>query len=262
MSLFKVAEVENINTELSTVLAVSDNDILGTQAVSARVLYQELTSGNTSHYSRWVRQNIIGNDFAENGIDYVGFTTVVNGNKTMDYALTIDFAKELCMMSKCDKGKIIRKYFIECERKLKAINIPSYQISNPIERAKKWIEEEERRQQLQQENEIMKPKALFADAVNTSKTSILIGDLAKLLKQNGIETGQKRLFAWLRDNDYLIKSGNSRNMPTQKSMELGLFEIKEGTYVDKNDRNVITRTTKVTGKGQIFFVNKFLHESM
>lgn len=246
------------NVNLSDVLIVKDNSTLGTQAVSARILYQELTNGNTSHYSRWVRQNIIENDFADENVDYVGFTIVVNGNNSTDYALTLDFAKELCMMSKCENGKIIRKYFIECERRLKALDVPSYQIQNPIERAKKWIEEEEKRQQLQQENEIMKPKALFADAVDASQNSILIGDLAKLLKQNGIETGQKRLFAWLRDNDYLIKSGSSKNMPTQRAMEMGLFEVKEGTYVNKNDVSITTRTTKVTGKGQIYFINKFL----
>ena len=104
----------------------------------------------------------------------------------------------------------------------------------------------------------MKPKALFADAVEASETSILIGDLAKLIKQNGVDIGQKRLFAWLRDHGYLIKSGASVNMPTQKSMELGLFEVKERTINNPDGSVRITRTTKVTGKGQTYFVNKFL----
>lgn len=104
----------------------------------------------------------------------------------------------------------------------------------------------------------MKPKALFADAVEASETSILIGDLAKLIKQNGVDIGQKRLFAWLRDHGYLIKSGASANMPTQKSMELGLFEVKERTINNPDGSVRITRTTKVTGKGQTYFVNKFL----
>lgn len=104
----------------------------------------------------------------------------------------------------------------------------------------------------------MHPKALFADAVSASKSSILVGELAKLLKQNGVDIGQKRLFAWLRDNGYLIKSGSSRNMPTQKGMELGLFEIKESTHLDSNGNNIICKTVKVTGKGQVFFINKFL----
>jgi len=104
----------------------------------------------------------------------------------------------------------------------------------------------------------MHPKALFADAVSASKSSILVGELAKLLKQNGVDIGQKRLFAWLRDNGYLIKSGSSRNMPTQKGMELGLFEIKESTHLDSNGNNIICKTVKVTGKGQVYFINKFL----
>ena len=112
---------------------------------------------------------------------------------------------------------------------------------------KRWVIEE------------MKPKALFADAVATSHTSILVGELAKILKQNGIEMGQKRLFAWLREKGYLIKrQGTDYNMPTQKSMDLGLFEIKEGSYVNGSGVNITTKTPKVTGKGQQYFINKFL----
>ena len=107
--------------------------------------------------------------------------------------------------------------------------------------------------------EEMKPKALFADAVATSHTSILVGELAKILKQNGIEMGQKRLFAWLREKGYLIKrQGTDYNMPTQKSMDLGLFEIKEGSYVNGSGVNITTKTPKVTGKGQQYFINKFI----
>lgn len=105
----------------------------------------------------------------------------------------------------------------------------------------------------------MKPKEVFADAVSTSHTAILIGDLAKILKQNGIETGQKRLFAWLRENGFLIKrKGTDWNMPTQKSMEMGLFEVKASTVNNPDGSVRINRTTKVTGKGQVYFVNKFL----
>ena len=104
----------------------------------------------------------------------------------------------------------------------------------------------------------MKPKALFADAVATANTSILIGDLAKLIKQNGHNIGQKRLFEWLRNHGYLIKGGNSKNMPTQKAMELKLFEVKERTINNPDGSVRITKTTKVTGKGQQYFINKFL----
>ena len=109
--------------------------------------------------------------------------------------------------------------------------------------------------------EAMEPKALFADAVATSHTSILVGELAKILKQNGIDMGQKRLFAWLREKGYLIKrQGTDYNMPTQKAMDLGLFEIKEGSYVNGSGVNITTKTPKVTGKGQQYFINKFLAE--
>lgn len=122
-------------------------------------------------------------------------------------------------------------------------------------------EEKERNRALQAENDRMRPKEVFADAVATSHTSILIGDLAKLLKQNGVEIGQKRLFAWMRDNGYLIKrKGNDWNMPTQKSMELELFEVKESTLNNPDGSVRINKTTKVTGKGQQYFINKFLGE--
>lgn len=107
--------------------------------------------------------------------------------------------------------------------------------------------------------EEMKPKALFADAITESHTSILVGELAKILRQNGIDIGQKRLFKWLRNNHYLIsRKGTDWNMPTQYSMNLGLFEIKESSHINGNGVNVITKTPKVTGKGQKYFVNKFL----
>lgn len=106
----------------------------------------------------------------------------------------------------------------------------------------------------------MKPKAIFADAVATSDTSILIGDLAKLIKQNGTDIGQKRLFERMRNDGYLIKTGTSKNMPTQKAMEKGLFEVKERVISNPDGSTRITRTTKVTGQGQIFFINKFKKE--
>lgn len=123
-------------------------------------------------------------------------------------------------------------------------------------------DEQTKNKALQADNDRMKPKEIFSDAVATSKTSILIGDLAKLLKQNGVDTGQKRLFAWMRDNGYLIKrKGADWNSPTQRSMEMGLFEIKE-TSINHPDGYVkIVKTTKVTGKGQIYFTNLFLDQN-
>lgn len=120
-------------------------------------------------------------------------------------------------------------------------------------------EEREKNKKLTEDNNRMKPKEIFADAVTSSHTSILIGELAKLLKQNGIETGQNRLFNYLRNNGYLIKrKGTDYNMPTQKSMQMGLFEIKESTSVNPDGSIRTNKTTKVTGKGQQYFINKFL----
>lgn len=104
----------------------------------------------------------------------------------------------------------------------------------------------------------MIPKEIFADAVSASHTSILVGDLAKLICQNGVQIGQKRLFEWLRENNFLIKSGASRNMPKQRYVEQGLFEVKESNIQNPDGSVRITKTTKVTGKGQVYFVNKFL----
>ena len=109
--------------------------------------------------------------------------------------------------------------------------------------------------------EEMRPKEIFADAVSASKTSVLVRDLAKVIKQNGVDIGQNRLFDWLRENGYLIKGGSDRNMPTQRAINMKLFEIKVGTHTNGDGVNVTTRTTKVTGKGQVYFVNKFLSGS-
>lgn len=135
-------------------------------------------------------------------------------------------------------------------------------LDNPdlaIQAFTKLKEEREKRLQLEHEAEINKPKVIFAEAVETSKTSILIGELAKLIKQNGIDIGQKRLFTWLRENGYLIKISKRTdyNMPTQRAMELGLFEIKETAITHSDGHISISKTVKVTGKGQIYFINKF-----
>ena len=122
----------------------------------------------------------------------------------------------------------------------------------------KIAERDKRIDQLLMDNEEMKPKALFADAVSASKTSILIGELAKILKQNGVDIGQNRLFAWMRYNGYLIKSGERYNQPTQYSMEQGLFELKERVVTNPDGSVRMTITTKVTGKGQQYFINYFL----
>ncbi|AGR47163.1 prophage antirepressor [Brevibacillus phage Jimmer1] len=134
-------------------------------------------------------------------------------------------------------------------------------LSNPdfiIGLATKLKEEQLARQLAETQIEKDKPKVLFADSVSASQTSLLIGDLAKLIKQNGYDIGQKRLFEWMRQNGYLMKSGSSKNMPTQKAMDKGLFEVKESSIANPDGSIRITKTTKVTGKGQIYFINKFI----
>lgn len=128
-----------------------------------------------------------------------------------------------------------------------------------IQLATKLKEEQEKNKTLTAENERMKPKEVFADAVSVSDTCILIGELAKILKQNDVDMGQNRLFDWMRKNGYLInRKGMDYNMPTQKSMERGLFEIKERTISNPDGSVRITKTVLVTGKGQQYFINKFL----
>ncbi|OHO58457.1 hypothetical protein HMPREF2650_05625 [Staphylococcus sp. HMSC035F02] len=154
--------------------------------------------------------------------------------------------------------------FNEMERQLSQ-PVASYMIDDPVKRAEKWIEEQKEKQNLLEQNtlqqkqiEEFKPKALFADAVNSSNSSILVGELAKLISQNGVKIGQNRLFEWLRNNGYLIKRGENYNLPTQRSCDLGIMDIKKRTQNNPDGSIRVTRTTKITGKGQQYFINKFL----
>jgi len=139
----------------------------------------------------------------------------------------------------------------------KTLNDPDFIIGL----ATKLKEEQERSRELAADNLRMKPKEIFADAVSVSEDAILIGALAKILKGNGVDIGQKRLFKWMRDEGYLIKSGRDVNAPTQRSMNLGLFKVKERTINNPDGSTRLTRTTLVTGKGQLYFVNKFLQQA-
>lgn len=220
--------------------------------LSARELHKELNIAG--RFSRWFEQ-MSEYGFEEN-VDYTSVqncTEVQNNGgiqvrELQDYQITLDMAKEIAMLKRNEKGKQIRKKLIELE---KAWNSPEKVMARALDIAHKTIAN------LQIENEEMKPKAIFADAVATSDTSILIGDLAKLIKQNGTDIGQKRLFERMRNDGYLIKKGTSKNMPTQMAMKKELFEVKERVISNPDGSTRITRTTKVTGKGQIYFINKF-----
>lgn len=174
-----------------------------------------------------------------------------------DYQISVDMAKQICMIQRSEKGKQYRQYFIDLE---KAWNTPEQIFARALKMADQKIEKlKETNAGLLEDVERMRPKEIFSDAVKASDSSILIGDLAKLLRQNGVDIGQKRLFEYLRNHGYLIKrKGSDWNMPTQKSMNMGLFEIKESTHIDGNGCNIVTRTPKATGKAQIYFVNKFV----
>ena len=213
--------------------------------VSGRVLHEAL--GVKTAYKDWFPR-MCEYGFAE-GQDFSSFLRESTGGRpSIDHVVKLDMAKEIAMLQRTEKGKQVRQYFIQVE---KDYNSPEKIMARALLLADKKIN------QLQITIEQQKPKVLFADSVQASSTCILIGDLAKLLKQNGVSTGQKRLFEWMRQNGYLIKRrGADWNSPTQRSMELGLFEMTERTHNNPDGSVRITRTTKVTGKGQIYFINK------
>lgn len=167
-----------------------------------------------------------------------------------DAQLTIEMAKEICMLQRNERGKQARQYFIQLE---KDWNSPEKVMARALQIADKRIK------RLETQIEEDRPRVLFAGAVETSKSSILIGELAKILKQNGIKIGPIRLFDWMRQNGYLIRrNGSDYNMPTQRAMEMELFEIKETSIVHADGHTSISKTPKVTGKGQVYFVDLFL----
>ena len=224
--------------------------------VSARDLHEglEIKSNFTTWFERMKEYGFSeGNEF----FPILEKTSEAGGRPAIDYQISVDMAKQICMIQRSEKGKQYRQYFIDLE---KAWNTPEQVMARALKLAGRTIDTlKEENKKLIEDNERMKPKVIFADAVRASSSSILIGDLAKLLRQNGVDIGQKRLFEYLRNHGYLIKrKGSDWNMPTQKSMNMGLFEIKESTHIDGNGCNIVTRTPKATGKAQIYFVNKFV----
>ena len=185
------------------------------------------------------------------GTDFCSFLSESTGGRpAQDAQLTIEMAKEICMLQRNERGKQARQYFIQLE---KDWNSPEKVMARALQIADKKIK------RLETQIEEDRPRVLFAGAVETSKSSILIGELAKIIKQNGIKIGPIRLFEWMRQNGYLIRrNGSDYNMPTQRAMEMGLFEIKETSIVHADGHTSISKTPKVTGKGQVYFVDLFL----
>lgn len=224
-----------------------------TQTVSARELHSQLKIDTP--FKKWI-DRMIQYGFEEEKDFWTKMSESTGGRPSKEYEITVDMAKQICMIQRTPEGKVCRQYLIDLE---KAWNTPEQVMARALKIADKQIEDlKHNNMLLEQKIESDKPKTIFADAVSTSHTSILVGDLAKLICQNGVQIGQKRLFEWLRQNNFLIKSGSSRNRPTQRYLEMGLFEVKESTVQNPDGSVRITRTPKVTGKGQIYFVNKFV----
>lgn len=226
--------------------------------ISGRELHEKLGVG--THYKDWIKR-MLDYGFTENS-DYIVVAQKRASNEFKgfteynDHILKLDMAKEICMLQRNEIGKQFRKYFIEVE---KEFNSPEKIMARAVLIADRkvntlTIEVKE----LKDKIEADRPKVIFAEALEVSETSVLIGELAKILKQNGINIGANRLFDWLRHNGYLGNRGDNYNLPTQKSMDLKLMEIKKTNTVNPDGSIRTNRTPKITGKGQTYFVNKFL----
>lgn len=252
----------------------------GKQAVNARELHEKL--GNKKQFANWIQLRIEQYGFVENQ-DFQVFNQKVKnsngGRSRKEYALSLDMAKELCMVENNDAGRRIRKYFIEVEKKARTQNpfaIPqtySEALQLAANQAKQIEQQKLALEQKKIENDKlvadgkrkdativrMKPKEVFSDAVAGSKGNCLVGEVAKLITQNGYKIGEKQFFAWLRDNGYLGKKGERYNIPNQQYMGKNpFFYIKRGVRQGNSGVLHTTSTTMLTPKGQIYFVNKFL----
>lgn len=236
----------------TSLIPITENDN-GEIAVSGRDLHDFLEI--KTQYSKWF-ERMTEYGFEENQ-DYILLRQkrLTNNPRNpyteiTDHVLTLDAAKEISMIQRNEKGKQARQYFIQVE---KAWNSPEMIMKRALEIANSKM------LTLEKQIELQKPKVIFADAVASSESSILIGELAKLISQNGYDIGQNRLFSWMRENGFLIKKkGELFNLPTQRSADMGLMEVKKRTINNADGSIRTTRTTKITGKGQQYFINHFL----
>lgn len=220
--------------------------------VSGRQLHEALDV--KTKYADWFNR-MIDYGFAENQ-DFLLLKTEQQtgrgGHNKVDHVIKLDMAKEIAMIQRTERGKQVRQYFIQVE---KDFNSPEKIMARALLMADQKVHK------LEAQIEADRPKVLFAEAVSASHTSILVGELAKLLKQNGVDMGANRLFNWLRAHGYLIKrNGRDWNMPTQKSVEMGLIRVKETSITHADGHITVSKTPLVTGKGQQYFINKFLDQ--
>lgn len=235
---------------MNNLIPIQENDN-GDIAVSGRDLHEFLEI--KTRYDNWFkRMSEYGFEEEQDFLTVVQKWTTAQGNQTKhkDHILTLDTAKEIAMIQRNERGKQARQYFIQVE---KAWNSPEMIMKRALEIANNKM------LTLEKQIELQRPKVIFADAVASSESSILVGELAKLISQNGYDIGQNRLFTWLRNNGFLIKKkGELYNLPTQRSMDAELMEVKKRTINNADGSIRTTRTTKITGKGQQYFINRFL----
>lgn len=243
--------IELVESRMSNGLIKTHSDDEGKMLVRGRDLHVFLEIATP--YLKWINRMIEygfseNEDFAVTDI-FVHDDKIFGGKrKAKDHIVNLDMAKEICMIQRSEKGKMARQYFLSIERMW---NSPEMVMKRALEYANQKV------LTLQNKIEEQKPKVLLAESIENSDSLILVRDLAKILKQSGCNIGQNRLFERLRNLGYLIKGGSSKNLPTQRSMDLGLFRLVEGTRTSSGGIK-ITKTTKVTGKGQKYFVGKFL----
>lgn len=239
----------------NAIAPIFDNEN-GEVRISGRQLHMFLEV--QTPYAKWF-DRMTEYDFTE-GTDFwtnlSKTSSELGGRPATDHLMTLSMAKELAMLQRTEKGKEARRYFIHIEEEW---NTPERVMARALRFSERILSDTKALlADAQEQIERDRPKVLFADSVSASHTTILIGELAKIIKQNGVDMGQNRLFQWMRENGYLVsRQGSDYNMPTQRAMELGLFTIKETTITHADGHTSINKTTKVTGKGQVYFVEKF-----
>nr|DAT07966.1 MAG TPA: KilAC domain protein [Caudoviricetes sp.] len=241
----------------NAIAPIFDNEN-GEVRISGRQLHMflEVSTPYTMWFDRMKEYGFVeGADFFTKMLESTG------GRPSTDHLMTLSMAKELAMLQRTDKGKEARLYFIRIEEEW---NTPERVMARALRFSERILSDTkallaDAKEQIEHD----RPKVLFADSVSASHTTILIGELAKIIKQSGVDMGQNRLFQWMRENGYLVsRQGTDYNMPTQKSMERGLFTIKETAVTHADGHTTISKTPKVTGKGQVYFVNKFVNTAI